>query len=134
MVLKNNEVKVTSYRWVVLTLFIFVGLISQLLLSLNTNFRLNRPQINILSKSDLLNKKEKEKIEKWSKDIESLRSSLDIENPSIYREMNEKILNLIVDFDNNIMLNLVGKDFYGIEDLYTSIQIQFKGGEDLLKD
>ena len=110
------------------------GFISQLLLSLNTNFRLKMPQINILSKSDLLNKKEKEKIENWSKDIESLRSSLDIENPSIYREMNEKILNLIVDFDNNIMLNLVGKDFYGIEDLYTSIQIQFKGGEDLLKD
>lgn len=110
------------------------GFISQLLLSLNTNFRLNKPQINILSKSDLLNKKEKEKIEKWSNDIESLRFSLEIENPSIYREMNEKILNLIGDFDNNIMFNLVGKNFYGIEDLYTSIQIQFKGGEDLLKD
>ena len=110
------------------------GFISQLLLSLSTNFRLNKPQINILSKSDLLNKKEKEKIEKWSNDIESLRFSLEIENPSIYREMNEKILNLIGDFDNNIMFNLVGKNFYGIEDLYTSIQIQFKGGEDLLKD
>lgn len=110
------------------------GFISQLLLSLNTNFRLNKPQINILSKSDLLNKKEKEKIEKWSNDIESLRFSLEIENPSIYRELNEKILNLIGDFDNNIMFNLVGKNFYGIEDLYTSIQIQFKGGEDLLKD
>ena len=53
------------------------GFISQLLLSLNTNFRLNKPQINILSKSDLLNKKEKEKIEKWSNDIESLRFSLE---------------------------------------------------------
>jgi GTPase SAR1 family protein len=110
------------------------GLISQLLLSLSTNFRLNKPQINILSKSDLLNEKQKEKIEKWSKDIESLRYSLEIENPSIYREINEKILDLIGNFDNKIMFNLVGKNFYGIEDLYTSIQIQFKGGDDLLKD
>jgi GTPase SAR1 family protein len=110
------------------------GFISQMLLSLNTNFRLKKPHINILSKSDLLNDDEKNNIETWSKDIDSLRYSLESEDPSIYREMNEKTLDLINNFDTNTILNSVGKDFYGIEDLYTSIQLQFDGGEDLLKD
>jgi GTPase SAR1 family protein len=110
------------------------GFISQMLLSLNTNFKLKKPHINILSKSDLLNENEKKNIEHWSKDIDSLRYSLESEEPSIYREMNEKTLELINNFDTNTILNSVGKNFYGIEDLYTSIQLQFDGGEDLLKD
>ena len=48
--------------------------------------------------------------------------------------MNEKILNLLKEFDNNIIIKQVGKDFLGIDDLYTAIQLQFHGGEDLLKD
>ncbi|MFE3846196.1 ATP/GTP-binding protein [Thermoplasmatota archaeon] len=110
------------------------GFISQMLLSLNTNFRLKVPQINILSKSDLLNEKEKEKIKYWSEDINALRYAIESEEPSVYREINEKILQVLSDFDNNTKLKAVGKDYYGIDDLYTAIQIQFHGGEDLLKD
>ena len=110
------------------------GFISQLLLSLNANFRLKKPHINILSKSDLLKEEDKEKIKFWSKDINTLNNYIEKENPSIYREMNEKILNLLKEFDNNIIIKQVGKDFLGIDDLYTAIQLQFHGGEDLLKD
>jgi len=110
------------------------GFISQMLLSLNTNFRLKKPQINILSKSDLLSEKEKEKIKFWSEDINALRYAIESEEPSVYREINEKILQVLSDFDNNTKLKAVGKDYYGIDDLYTAIQIQFHGGEDLLKD
>ena len=42
------------------------GFVSQLLLSITTNFRLSQPQINILSKSDLLSDKELSIIKKWS--------------------------------------------------------------------
>jgi GTPase SAR1 family protein len=110
------------------------GFISQMLLSLNTNFKLKKPQINILSKSDLLDEKDKEKIILWSKDKDFLLSSVENEEPSLYREINEKILQILFEFENTTILKPIGKDFYGIEDLYTSIQIQFKGGEDLLKD
>ena len=110
------------------------GFISQLLLSLNANFRLKKPHINILSKSDLLKEEDKEKIKFWSNDINTLNNYIEKENPSIYREMNEKILNLLKEFDNNIIIKQVGKDFLGIDDLYTAIQLQFHGGEDLLKD
>jgi len=109
------------------------GFVSQLLLSLNTNFRLKKPHINILSKSDLLNEEEREKILFWSKDINALISAVESEEPSVYREINEKILQILNSFDSNIILKAVGKDF-GIDDLYTAIQMQFHGGEDLLKD
>jgi len=110
------------------------GFISQMLLSLNTNFRLKKPQINVLSKSDLLNDEDIEKIKSWSRDINALANSIEKEDPSVYREINEKILQILGDFDNKIMLKQVGKDFLGIDDLYTAIQLQFYGGEDLSKD
>ena len=49
------------------------GFVSQLLLSLTTNFRLNQPQINILSKSDLLSEKELNYITRWIKNIDDLQ-------------------------------------------------------------
>ncbi|MCD6108064.1 MAG: ATP/GTP-binding protein, partial [Thermoplasmata archaeon] len=42
------------------------GFISQLLLSVSTHFRLGVPQINVLSKADLLTREQVERIEKWS--------------------------------------------------------------------
>jgi len=111
------------------------GLVSQLLLSLNTNFRLNQPQINILSKADMLTEQEHKQLEKWSDDPDVLYSAIQQEDASIYREMSEGILNLIQNFKSHAELILTSKeDFKGIEDLYTAIQLQFEGGEDLMKD
>jgi len=111
------------------------GLVSQLLLSLNTNFRLNQPQINILSKADMLNEQEQKQLEKWSSDPDMLYDAIQQEDASVYREMSEGILNLIQNFKSHTELILSGKeDFKGIEDLYTAIQLQFEGGEDLMSD
>ena len=111
------------------------GFVSQLLLAINTNFRLTKPQINILSKSDMLSDEELDTVKQWSEDTERLNNDILSEQPSIYREMSEGLLKLISDFQNQSTLIPTGKeDFFGIEDLYTQIQLQFKGGEDLLKD
>jgi len=111
------------------------GFVSQLLLSITTNFRLNQPQINILSKVDLLSKKDLSIIKKWSDDPDELYGSLCNEEASVYREMSEGILNIIKDFGGHTKLIPVSKNkFFGIEDLYTDIQLQFEGGEDLMKD
>jgi GTPase SAR1 family protein len=111
------------------------GFVAQLLLSLSTNFRLNLPQINILSKSDMLSREEMEKVILWSTDAELLYTAINNEDATIYREMSEEILHVIQNFHNHIQLIPTGKtDFFGIEDLYTTIQLQFKGGEDLMKD
>ncbi|KYK23446.1 hypothetical protein AYK21_02525 [Thermoplasmatales archaeon SG8-52-2] len=111
------------------------GFVSQLLLAISTNFRLGRSQINILSKSDMLSSEDFEKIKNWSKETDNLNTAIMDEEASIYREMSEGILNLISDFGTQSKLFPTGKqDFFGIEDLYTQIQLQFEGGEDLMSD
>ncbi len=111
------------------------GFVSQLLLSISTNFRLSQAQMNILSKADMLSNQELKHILNWSKDIEELRNAILNEEASVYREISEGILHLINEFESQSILFPIGKeDFLGIEDLYTQIQLQFEGGEDLMKD
>jgi len=111
------------------------GFVSQLLLSINTSFRLNYPQVNILSKSDLISDQERETVKKWSENIDVLENAILSEESSVYREMSEGILNLLRGFSGQIQMIQTGKEKYlGINDLYTLIQLQFQGGEDLTSD
>lgn len=111
------------------------GFVSQLLLAISTNLRLNQPQINILSKADLLTKKELTLIQRWSQDPEEIYEALYKEESTMHRQMSEQILRLIKDIGGYSRLIATSKkNFFGIEDLYTDIQQQFEGGEDLLKD
>ena len=72
---------------------------------------------------------------KWSNDTDELYNSLSNEEPSVYREVSENILKTIQSFQKNILLSPTGvKEYYGIEDIYTYIQLQFEGGEDLMRD
>ena len=111
------------------------GFVSQLLLSITTNFRMNKPQINILSKADLLSEKDLDIIKKWSDSPEEIYGAITTEEASIYREMSESISRLIQEFGGHTQLIPTSKnDLFGIEDVYTGIQLQFEGGEDLMKD
>ena len=111
------------------------GFVSQLLLSISTNFRLGQSQINILTKADMLSDKKLKQIERWSNDPDELGNALLDEEASVYREMSEGLLNLINEFENQSKIFPTGKEkFFGIEDLYTQIQLQFEGGEDLMSD
>jgi len=111
------------------------GFASQLLLSISTNFRLSEPQVNILSKADMLSEQERELVTRWSRDSDEFYNAILNEQASIHREMSEGILRLIQEFENHAQLIPTGKeDFFGIEDLYTAIQLQFEGGEDLMSD
>jgi len=111
------------------------GFVSQLLLSINTSFRLNHPQVNVLSKSDLISDEELDTIKKWSEDIDVLEGAILNEEASVYREMSRGILNLLREFSGQIQMIHSGKEnFLGIDDLYTLIQLQFQGGEDLTSD
>ena len=111
------------------------GFASQLLLSLSTNFRLNQPQINLLSKVDLLSEKEVKTISRWSEDPEELYGAIMNEEASVYREINEKIVHLTKEFGGYAhLLPVSKKEFFGIEDLYNTIQLEFCGGEDIMDD
>jgi len=111
------------------------GFVSQLLLSISTNFRLGKPQVNVLSKADMLTDEQLEIVERWAANPDELSAAIQNEKASIYREMSEGLLQLIEGFGSQNKFYPTGKeDFFGIEDLYTLIQQQFEGGEDLLKD
>ena len=111
------------------------GFVTQLLLSLTTNFRLNKPQINVLSKADLLSEEDLDAIMKWTQSQDELYNAVICEKASMYRDINEAICHLLSEFGGVTQLIPVSKqDSLGIEDVYTVIQHQFLGGEDLLKD
>ena len=111
------------------------GFVSQLLLSLTTHFRLNQPQINVLSKADVLAQKELRLVQTWSDDPDELETALMAEQASVYREMSEGILKLLKDVGGYTKLIPSSKDkLQGIEDIYAHIQLQFHGGEDITKD
>lgn len=83
----------------------------------------------------MLSDEELDKIKKWVADIEALNTSILNEEASVFREISEKILHLISEFENQGKIIPTGKEnFFGIEDLYTHIQLQFQGGEDLMSD
>ena len=83
----------------------------------------------------MLSEKQLKLIEKWANDPEELNNSLKKEEASIYKEISRRILNLIEEFESSSKIFPTGKeDFYGLEDLYTQIQLQFEGGEDLMSD
>lgn len=111
------------------------GFISQLLLSLTTQFRLGIPQINILSKVDLLSDIEKEEVLSWSKDTYTLEQAVMNQNKSVYREMSENIFRVIESFmQNSLLIPTSKEDFIGMDDIYTHLQFIFEGGEDALSD
>ena len=111
------------------------GFISQLLLSVSTHFRLGVPQINVLSKADLLTREQVERIEKWSKDSSTLYEDIQKEEATIYRELSENLFKLLDEFRGYThFITTSSETLLGMEDLYTIIQMEFEGGEDLLSD
>jgi GTPase SAR1 family protein len=111
------------------------GFVTQLLLSITTQFRLSTPQINILSKADLLKKADIELIQSWSENSEELYSAVIMEKASMFQQINEGILHIIQEFGGFTEIHPYSKkNFEGIEDIYTMIQQEFEAGEDLLKD
>ena len=111
------------------------GFITQLLLSLTTQFRIRLPQINMLCKADLFTESELDEIVSWAENPELLETAISFQNATIYREMSEGILRLIQGFLGQTRLFPISKkDYLGIDDLYTHIQYMHKGGEDVLPD
>jgi len=109
--------------------------VSNLLLSLSTQLRMGIPQMNILSKADLLTTEEKDQVVEWSRNTESLQNALMQQQQSLYNQVNENIARLFFDFPlSESIIPVSQKDFMGIGDMYTVIQLLFEGGEDTQPD
>ncbi|MBU0497031.1 MAG: ATP/GTP-binding protein, partial [Candidatus Thermoplasmatota archaeon] len=106
------------------------GFVSQILLSLTTNFRLGMPQINILSKTDLLTEEDLDIILRWAKEPDELLDAVMNETASMYQQINQGILRLIQDFGGyTTLVPYSNTSMDSITDIYTMVQQQFEAGE-----
>ncbi len=110
------------------------GFISLLLLSSTVHFRFYKPYMNILSKIDILNDDELKSIGEWSEEWNSLYNSLINENPDMSKELSVELFKSLESMD--VFKKLIptsARMLYGYEDIYSTIQLIFAGGEDLEK-
>ncbi|MEM2925644.1 MAG: ATP/GTP-binding protein [Halobacteria archaeon] len=110
------------------------GFISLLLLSASTQFRFGFPYLNILSKVDLLDQKEVEKIVNWSLDFESLYEALRAYSPSMAKESSLEFFKALEGLHayTSKIAPISSITLFGIEELYNAIQQIYMGGEDLV--
>ncbi|MHA1333765.1 MAG: ATP/GTP-binding protein [Candidatus Odinarchaeia archaeon] len=109
------------------------GYVSALLLSASTQIRLSTPQINLLSKMDLLNKNELEKILLWAENPLELLESLNKEDKGLSRTISTKICKTLIEMDSiPPIIPVSAKNNVGIQELYAEISRILLGGEDSL--
>lgn len=102
--------------------------VSLLLLSSAIRFRMNLPQINVLSKIDLLTPKELEEIKKWSNGEELVGKLGEIDDYSF-----ELVKTLIESLDS-APIPVSSMTDEGFDELYAELQRIFAGGEDYLTE
>ncbi len=110
------------------------GFVSLLMLSSTVHFRFYIPFLNILSKIDLLEDDELEKIARWCSNWDALYDSLIKENAGMQKELNIQIFRVLEDMQVfKTPIPTSAKMFYGYDDVYATLQMLFGGGEDLEK-
>ncbi|MEM2136573.1 MAG: ATP/GTP-binding protein [Candidatus Methanomethylicia archaeon] len=68
---------------------------SALLLATSIQYRFIKPQINVISKSDLISPQRRSKIEEWIEDLENLRMDIMMEEEIIRSEIGKKLVDTI---------------------------------------
>lgn len=106
--------------------------ISILLLSLTTELKLGVPVIRVLSKSDILSEEQLENIETWTSDPDVLHDRL-LDEGGATKMLASRLCSLLAETEEAFkILRVSAKEGYGFEDLYTEIQMTYKGGDDFI--
>lgn len=111
------------------------GFVSGQMLSMLVQFRLQIPIQNVLTKSDLIPEEQKERLIAWFEDPESLYENLldeDVDPQSVVGIELFKALENVGVFGQ--MRAVSAKTGEGLEDIYTTAQLAFFGGEDPERD
>ena len=111
------------------------GFISSVLLSATVQFRHALPFLNVLSKSDMLEEAELEKVVKWSLDPFALYESLFRDGTTPKTLLDVEFLKSMESIGVYRRLHPVSSELmFGFEEIYNQVQQVFEGGEDLSKD
>ena len=111
------------------------GFTSARLLASSVQLRLGLPTANLLTKSDLLQDEELERLLAWNQDPDLLQSAFDTEEATLFREMNVDLYRVLGSLSTASTLYPTSAiNLSGLEDLYTHVQQVVAGGEDILSD
>jgi GTPase SAR1 family protein len=108
------------------------GYLSLMLLGLSINIRFNLPQLNILSKCDILMEDEIEEIVQWGTELHLLEEALDQSSEGLVREYSKSILDMLGNIGTTSdCIPVSAKDMTGFDILYGEMQRIFSGGDNL---
>jgi GPN-loop GTPase len=111
------------------------GFVSSLMLCATTHFRFAIPFVNVLSKSDMLNEEDLERVLEWSREPESLNSILMDDEAHSRVPLSLELFKALESIGMYRTLTPVSAELQeGMEDVYNAIQQSYQGGEDLRSD
>jgi GTPase SAR1 family protein len=109
------------------------GYLSSMLLGISISIRFGLPQLNVLSKSDILMDEQVEEILSWSNDAYLLEEALDGTSEGLLREYSESILRMLNEIDTSgAVVPVSAKQVTGFETLYGELQRTFSGGDNII--
>jgi len=111
------------------------GFVSSMLLSLSSQFKFNKPQVNVLNKIDLVDRETIEQIVTWSEEPEELLNALSMELQNIGGKLElmltEKITEVITALGTvSRLVPVSAKTGEGLDDLYRILHQIYIGGQD----
>lgn len=108
------------------------GYLSAMLLGVSISIRFRLPQLNILSKVDILVDDEIEEITQWGEEPYLLEAALDSTAEGINREYARHILEMLASLGSAPgAIPVSAKDMTGIDTVYGELQRIFAGGDNL---
>ncbi|NOZ77449.1 MAG: hypothetical protein GXO65_07330 [Euryarchaeota archaeon] len=111
------------------------GLVSLLLLFASAWFRFYVPSVSVLSKADLLELEDRNRVVEWSTDANALFDALTAEKATLDNQMGLELLKTLESMDiYRPLIPISAETFEGMDDLYNLVQQSFFAGEDLAPD
>ncbi|RLF13250.1 MAG: GTPase [Thermoprotei archaeon] len=111
------------------------SLTASLLLSVSVQFRLLKPQVNVLSKSDLLTKRDREIATRWFEHVDYIYSMISKEENALLGSLSQSIMSSLMEFESlTDIIPVSSKTGEGIDDLFAHLQRIFAGGEEEFVD
>lgn len=108
------------------------GYLAAMLLGVSISIRFRLPQLNILSKADILMDEEIEEITQWGEEPYLLETALDSTAEGISREYARFILQMLTNLGSvSGAIPVSAKDMIGLDAIYGELQRIFVGGDNL---
>ncbi|MEM4576970.1 MAG: ATP/GTP-binding protein [Candidatus Nezhaarchaeales archaeon] len=111
------------------------GLAASLLLSASVQFSLLKPQICVLSKSDLLTRKDREVATKWFEHVDYICSIMRKEENALLGDFSRNLMYVLMELES--LTNIVPVSSVtgeGLDELFAQLQRIFAGGEEEFVD